>query len=194
MQTVVAFFFPRNFRLPAPEARLVEVAPGVRVLCHCHWQPDRTKTLTIIVVHGLEGSSDSQYARGIADKALRAGMNVIRYNQRNCGGTEALAPVLYHSGLSADVCWTVATNQPSLTASTKANPAGRTRRISWMMSGIVQVTMSSMDGIAQASREPTCAPGTSTRDTFPSAHGAARSMPCDSTPRTLRGSRLKTKA
>jgi predicted alpha/beta-fold hydrolase len=30
-------------------------------------------------------------------------MNVIRYNQRNCGGTDALAPVLYHSGLSNDV-------------------------------------------------------------------------------------------
>ncbi len=94
---------PRSFSLPEPEARLVEVAPGVRVLCHCHWQADRTKALTIIVVHGLEGSSDSQYARGIADKGLRAGMNVIRYNQRNCGGTEALAPVLYHSGLSGDV-------------------------------------------------------------------------------------------
>ena len=103
VQTVAAFFMPRSFRLPAPEARLVEVAPGVRVLCHCHWQADRAKALTIIVVHGLEGSSDSQYARGIADKALRAGMNVIRYNQRNCGGTEALAPVLYHSGLSGDV-------------------------------------------------------------------------------------------
>jgi len=103
VQTVAAFLMPRRFGLPTPEARLVEVAPGVRVLCHCHWQADRTKALTIIVVHGLEGSSESQYARGIADKALRVGMNVIRYNQRNCGGTEALAPVLYHSGLSGDV-------------------------------------------------------------------------------------------
>ena len=93
----------RRVHLPAPEERLIEVAPGVQVLCHCHWQPDRTKALTIIVVHGLEGSSDSQYARGIAAKGLRAGMNVIRYNQRNCGGTEALAPVLYHSGLSGDI-------------------------------------------------------------------------------------------
>ena len=40
---------------------------------------------------------------GITEKALAAGMNVIRYNQRNCGGTDALAPVLYHSGLSNDV-------------------------------------------------------------------------------------------
>lgn len=82
---------------------MIEVAPGVEVLCHCHWQADRANALTIIIVHGLEGSSESQYMLGITDKALRAGMNVIRYNQRNCGGTDALAPVLYHSGLSEDV-------------------------------------------------------------------------------------------
>ena len=82
---------------------MIEVAPGIQVLCHCHWQADRTKPLTIIIVHGLEGSSESQYMQGITEKALAAGMNVIRYNQRNCGGTDALAPVLYHSGLSNDV-------------------------------------------------------------------------------------------
>jgi len=94
---------PRRFNVPAPEDRLIEVAPGVPVLCQCHWQAERTKPLTIIIVHGLEGSSESQYVLGITEKALAAGMNVIRYNQRNCGGTDALAPVLYHSGLSNDV-------------------------------------------------------------------------------------------
>ncbi|MFY9647237.1 MAG: alpha/beta fold hydrolase, partial [Terriglobales bacterium] len=69
----------------------------------CHWQKDRAQALTIIVVHGLEGSSESQYMLGITKKALAAGMSVIRYNQRNCGGMDALAPVLYHSGLSNDV-------------------------------------------------------------------------------------------
>jgi len=82
---------------------MIEVAPGVPVLCHCHWQADRTKPLTIVIVHGLEGSSESQYVCGLTEKALAAGMNVVRYNQRNCGGTDALAPALYHSGLSDDV-------------------------------------------------------------------------------------------
>jgi uncharacterized protein len=93
----------RRIHLPEPEERMIEVAPGVQVLCHCHWQPDRASALTIIIVHGLEGSSESQYMLGITKKALAAGMNVIRYNQRNCGGTDALAPVLYHSGLSSDI-------------------------------------------------------------------------------------------
>ena len=82
---------------------MIEVEPGVRVLCHCHWQPERARALTAIVVHGLEGSSDSPYAVGIAHKGLAAGMNVVRMNQRNCGGTDHLAPTLYHSGRSQDV-------------------------------------------------------------------------------------------
>jgi len=79
------------------------VAPGVKVLCHCHWQENRSKALTVIVVHGLEGSSDSGYMIGVTQKGLAAGMNVIRVNQRNCGGTDHLAPTLYNSSLSGDI-------------------------------------------------------------------------------------------
>ena len=103
VQTLASFLIARRFHVPAPEERLIEVEPGVQVLCHCHWQTDRAHALTVIIVHGLEGSSTSQYMLGVTEKALAAGMNVIRYNQRNCGGTDALAPVLYHSGLSNDV-------------------------------------------------------------------------------------------
>ena len=89
--------------LPPAESRLIEVEAGVKILAQCHWQSDRKKTLTAIMVHGLEGSSDSDYMRGIAAKGLALGMNVVRMNQRNCGGTEALAATLYHSGRSGDV-------------------------------------------------------------------------------------------
>ena len=40
--------------------------------------------------------------RGISDKAWAAGWNVVRLNQRNCGGTEHLSRGLYHSGLTHD--------------------------------------------------------------------------------------------
>jgi hypothetical protein len=56
-----------------------------------------------VTLHGLEGSSDAHYMRGIADKAFRRGFNVVRLNQRNCGGTEHLSAGLYHSGLTSDV-------------------------------------------------------------------------------------------
>jgi predicted alpha/beta-fold hydrolase len=103
VQTVASFLIPRRFDLPYPEERLIEVEPGIHVLCHCHWQPERRSALTVIVVHGLEGSSDSKYMLGITQKGLAAGMNVIRMNQRSCGGTDRLAPTLYHSGRSSDV-------------------------------------------------------------------------------------------
>jgi uncharacterized protein len=103
IQTLASYFLPRRIPLPAAEARLIEVEPGAQVLCHCHWQTDRESALTVIVVHGLEGSSDSQYMLGIAAKGLAAGMNVVRLNQRNCGGTDRLSPTLYHSGRSQDV-------------------------------------------------------------------------------------------
>ena len=102
-QTIASFLLQRRIRVPVSEERLVEVEPGVQVLCHCHWQTDRQNALTLITLHGLEGSSDSQYMLGIAEKGLAAGMNVIRMNHRNCGGTEKLAPTLYHSGRSHDV-------------------------------------------------------------------------------------------
>jgi predicted alpha/beta-fold hydrolase len=75
----------------------------MKILAHCHWQSNRQNALTVVLVHGLEGSSDSQYMLGIAAKGLASGMNVIRMNQRNCGGTEGLSPSLYHSGRSQDV-------------------------------------------------------------------------------------------
>jgi predicted alpha/beta-fold hydrolase len=103
VQTLASFFLPRRVPLPDPEQRLVEVEPGVRVLCHCHWQPDRQNALTVIIVHGLEGSSDSQYMLGMAAKGIAAGINVVRMNQRNCGGTDGFSPTLYHSGRSRDV-------------------------------------------------------------------------------------------
>jgi predicted alpha/beta-fold hydrolase len=59
--------------------------------------------MTVLIVHGLEGSSESAYMVGCTHKALAAGMNVVRMNVRNCGGTEGLSPTLYHSGLSADI-------------------------------------------------------------------------------------------
>lgn len=88
--------------LPAAESRYFDVAPDARVLAHCNWQPDRTAAPTLLALHGLEGSSEAHYMRGLADKAFAAGFNVVRLNQRNCGGTEHLSRGLYHSGLTAD--------------------------------------------------------------------------------------------
>jgi predicted alpha/beta-fold hydrolase len=107
LQTIAGNYLPRPaFRLASiPETVEVDPADGSRVLCHCHWQPEnvRAARLTVVLVHGLEGSSDSHYILGITTRAWQAGLNVVRMNMRTCGGTEKLTPTLYHSGLSGDL-------------------------------------------------------------------------------------------
>src|SRR5271155_4360903 len=101
--TLAGRFWPRSLeRLPAGGGRYFEVEPGIRLLAHCHWQAEGLQRPAIVIVHGLEGSSDSRYVLGTAEKAWVAGFHVVRMNQRNCGGTESLTPTLYNSGLSSD--------------------------------------------------------------------------------------------
>ena len=101
--TLYAWARPRRFpRLPQPSVRLFEVAPKTRVLAKCHWQPQPRHRPTLLLLHGLEGSADAHYMRGLADKGWAAGFNVVRLNQRNCGGTDHLSEGVYHSGLTAD--------------------------------------------------------------------------------------------
>lgn len=117
-QTIAANFLPRSSALPPSEIRLFQVSADVpeplgkncgftespiQVMCKCNWQTRRDRALTLLLVHGLEGSSESQYMVGTANKAWAAGMNVMRMNMRNCGGTEHLGPTLYHSGMSDDI-------------------------------------------------------------------------------------------
>ncbi len=102
-QTIAAGFVLRKFRLQAGEERLFRVDPWTQLKGVCHWQPGKRKDSPVLVIlHGLEGSCDSNYARGIADKAWARGFHAVRMNQRNCGGTERLTPTLYNSGLSGD--------------------------------------------------------------------------------------------
>jgi uncharacterized protein len=103
VMTVVAEYWPRKLsHLPQPTERLFEVEPGTRLLAKCHWQARPRRHATLVLVHGLEGSSESRYMLGIAGKAFAAGFNVLRVNQRNCGGTENLTSTLYEAGLSRD--------------------------------------------------------------------------------------------
>jgi uncharacterized protein len=101
--TLYSWGDPRRFpRLPPPTIRYFDVAADARVLAHCHWQPRPWEHPTLVALHGLNGSSDAHYMKGIAVKAFARGMNVVRLNQRNCGDTEHLSAGLFHSGLTAD--------------------------------------------------------------------------------------------
>lgn len=104
-QTLASFAWPRRFRLQASDddERLFQVAPNTQVLAYCRWHDKSDEHPTVVLWHGIEGSSDAVYMLATAQKAFRAGFNVLRMNLRNCGGTEHLTPTLYHGGLSEDL-------------------------------------------------------------------------------------------
>jgi predicted alpha/beta-fold hydrolase len=109
--TIAGNYLPRKHQLPIQEQWFVEVEAASEkrrstlVRCDCDWQPlaVRQDRLTLVLVHGLEGSSRSQYILGTAARAWAAGCNVVRMNMRSCGGTDELSPGIYHSGRSEDV-------------------------------------------------------------------------------------------
>src|SRR5437763_5599044 len=101
--TLFSWGNPRYFpRLPRPRRGYFDVGRDARVAADSHWQPEPWTRPTILALHGLNGSSDAHYMRGIASKAFQRGMNVVRLNQRNCGDTEHLSAGLFHSGLTHD--------------------------------------------------------------------------------------------
>jgi uncharacterized protein len=106
-QTLAAYAWPRRRRLrhsvSKDEERHFQVEDGVKVLAQCRWQTNRQDHPTLVIWHGMEGSTSSVYMWSTAYKGFRAGFNVIRVNYRNCGSTEHLATGLYHGGMSADL-------------------------------------------------------------------------------------------
>ncbi len=103
LQTIAAHYWPRSLdlrRYPV-ERRLVRTGPDVQVLVESQHPPSRRAEL--VLVHGLEGSSQAGYMISMAQAAIEAGLAVHRMNLRSCGGTERLCRTLYHAGLTADL-------------------------------------------------------------------------------------------
>ncbi|MBZ0187694.1 MAG: alpha/beta fold hydrolase [Candidatus Obscuribacterales bacterium] len=71
---------------------------------HCPDDSDRRPGRSVVLlVHGLEGCADSHYMLGLAYKCLFAGIDTVRVNLRNCGGTAGHCRTLYNAGMSGDI-------------------------------------------------------------------------------------------
>ena len=57
----------------------------------------------LVLIHGMEGSSDSHYMISVGREALHRGFGVIRMNHRNCGKGFGYAKKPYNAGISSDV-------------------------------------------------------------------------------------------
>jgi predicted alpha/beta-fold hydrolase len=66
----------------------------------------------LVLFHGLEGCSDSHYARAVAAHAARRGWRVAIPHWRGCSGEPNRTPRAYHSGDSDEVDWLVRRIEP----------------------------------------------------------------------------------
>ena len=104
LSTIAANFWKR----PVSEARfpltrrIYDTAPGTQVAAD-EQLPTIEPIARVMMIHGLEGSSESGYLRSLSHELLTAGCAVHRFNMRSCGGTEHLSSTNYHAGQTGDV-------------------------------------------------------------------------------------------
>ena len=66
---------------------------------------ERSASRLLVLFHGLEGCSDSHYARAFAAQALSSGWRLAMPHWRGCSGEPNRKPRAYHSGDSEEVDW-----------------------------------------------------------------------------------------
>ncbi len=66
------------------------------------WMPNDTDRL-VIITHGLEGSSDRHYSKGMASYFHRKGWDSVAWNCRGCSGEMNRLPRFYHHGATEDI-------------------------------------------------------------------------------------------
>ena len=68
---------------------------------------DDARAPCVVVLHGLEGSSDSHYALGLMGLVEASGWRGVVLHFRSCSGALNRLGRLYHSGETSDLDWTV---------------------------------------------------------------------------------------
>lgn len=71
----------------------------------CGAQSGSVQSPMVVLFHGLEGSSQSHYAKAWGRHATRIGWNLVVVHFRGCSGEINRAPRAYHSGDSAEIDW-----------------------------------------------------------------------------------------
>jgi predicted alpha/beta-fold hydrolase len=103
------WFVARRARalLAASRDVLIDCGDGVRLLGHHAPQPTGRGDL-VVLLHGWEGSAESQYVLSVASLLHAHGFATFRLNLRDHGPTHHLNPELFHSCRIAEVVGAIA--------------------------------------------------------------------------------------
>jgi len=85
------------------EELIVDAESDVRLLVRASWQDARERHPTLLIVHGLGGSSEGTQGLSLGALAFAGGWNVARMNMRGAGAGEALSGRTYNAGLDGDL-------------------------------------------------------------------------------------------
>ena len=107
LQTLWAALAARRHLGPAPQwARTRWQTPDGDFIDLDHAVHESAPTAPLLVLfHGLEGSSASQYAVAFADFARESGLAMVVPHFRGCSGELNRAPRAYHSGDHEEIDW-----------------------------------------------------------------------------------------
>ncbi len=104
LQTLLSSIGPRRSAVARRAAAVVSVSQdllldcgdGVRLLAHHSSHGDGSRDL-VVLLHGWEGSAESQYLLSASAHLYTLGHDVVRLNLRDHGPTHQLNPDLFHS-------------------------------------------------------------------------------------------------
>ena len=99
LNTLFPYFFRKNLSLGFER---IPIDTSDNDFIHIDIIKDQPKGL-VILCHGLEGSSASQYIQGTAKYLLDNGWNIAAMNYRFCSGVINKQPRIYHSGATDDL-------------------------------------------------------------------------------------------
>jgi uncharacterized protein len=100
--------------LAASRELIIDCGDGVRLQAF-HARPAHCNGRTAVLLHGWEGSADSYYVVSLGSTLFDAGVEVVRLNLRDHGGTHHLNEGVFHSCRLDEVCGAVAQLQKQLT-------------------------------------------------------------------------------
>lgn len=103
LQMIFAFILPPGIA-PHSKKELIDLGEGDSLCCVVskpkHW---KETDQTIVLIHGLGGSSSSPYMIRMARKLYREGHKIVRVNLRGAGLGRGLSKIPYHAGTSEDL-------------------------------------------------------------------------------------------
>lgn len=102
LQTLVPYLFRRVTDLKYKRERVETSDDDFIDIDYTPSQNSDDKSV-VILSHGLEGSSQTPYMRGMAKYFTQIGCDAVAWNMRSCSGEMNRLPIFYHSGLTQDL-------------------------------------------------------------------------------------------